>query len=102
MQPPKGKLIAFDEARDQLLTQREFGKALRISYEMATREPLSEAMGLLLMRLALVEMLRSARQGSRGTTSPSVGSGDDRLSVGSAEHSEKRPGFDVPGQAEEA
>lgn len=37
MQPPKGKLIAFDETRDQLLSQREIGKALRISYEMAMR-----------------------------------------------------------------
>jgi hypothetical protein len=55
MQPPKGNLIAFDEARDQLLIQRELGRALRISYETATREPLSKAMGLLLMRLALAE-----------------------------------------------
>ncbi len=63
MRPTQAKLIAFDEARDQLLVQRELEKALRRSYEDVIYEPLSEAIALLLMRVAFAEMLRSARQG---------------------------------------
>ncbi len=43
-----------------LLIQREVGKALRLSFDAVTREPLSEQIVLLLLRLALSEALRAS------------------------------------------
>lgn len=53
---------AYSEQREEtpLLIQREVGKALRLSLDAVTREPLSEQIVLLLLRLALSEALRSA------------------------------------------
>lgn len=53
---------AFSENNEEtsLLIQREVGKALRSSLDAVTREPLSEQVVLLLLRLALSEALRAA------------------------------------------
>lgn len=55
---------AFTKQNEQtpLLVQREVGKALRLSFEAVTREPLSEQIVLLLLRLALAEALRTSIQ----------------------------------------
>lgn len=53
---------AFSEKNEEasFLIQREVGKALRSSLDAVTREPLSEQIVLLLLRLALSEALRAA------------------------------------------
>lgn len=51
----------FDPCADTpMLIQREVGRALRLSFEAVTRDPLSEQIVLLLLRMALAEALRSA------------------------------------------
>lgn len=56
---------AFSENNEEtsLLIQKEVGKALRSSLDAVTREPLSEQIVLLLLRLALSEALRAAVDG---------------------------------------
>lgn len=59
---------AFREQDDRtpLLVQQEVGRALRLSFEAVTREPLSEQIVLLLLRLALSEAMRGAVEQEAG------------------------------------
>jgi hypothetical protein len=52
--------IPEQSAETPMLVQREVGRALRLSFESVTREPLSEQIVLLLLRMALAEALRVA------------------------------------------
>jgi hypothetical protein len=53
-------IISIKEEDEQapLLIQREVGRALRLSFDAVTSEPLPATMALLLLRLALAQSLR--------------------------------------------
>lgn len=56
-----------DDARDALLLLQDLGAAIRLSLKVTPDEPLPAGMGLLLMRLAMVEALKGAAgQEARG------------------------------------
>lgn len=74
---------AFTEQNEQtpLLVQREVGKALRLSFEAVTREPLSEQIVLLLLRLALAEALRTSIEQEAEREAANEGRGSFRVSL---------------------
>ncbi len=50
----------LEEAPDLELIQRELERAIRLSIDDVVRQPLPHGFGLLLVRVALAEILRSA------------------------------------------
>jgi len=50
--------IRAEDEQAPLLIQREVGRALRLSFEAVTSEPVPTNMALLLLRLALAQSLR--------------------------------------------
>lgn len=62
MRPLKNQLASPEEASAATDIPLELQIAIRLSFEAVTDEPLPRDMALLLLRLALAELVRSARR----------------------------------------
>lgn len=62
MRPNNDNLMSSPHEKFPALVLAELGRSLRVSLKAALSEPLPRNMGLLLLRLALVEVMRHAAE----------------------------------------